>query len=228
MEGMSKATILVVDDEDAVRGMIEDALRIAGHEPVAVANAKLALQRLKSRDIDLVITDVVMPQMDGFELVSHLRKSGDNVPVIFLSARNQKFDINEGFKLGADDYISKPFGIEELTLRVSAILRRTLSKVENMTLDCGPVKLSIETHQVWVEDKEVQLSPTEFRLLQFLLEHQGKALSKFKLLDEVWGMGFAENATVLDTYISYLRKKIHTTNFSGIKTVRGIGFKIEA
>lgn len=216
-----------MDDEAGIREMIEDALSLAGYSPVSCSSATEAQRVLKHEQIDMVITDVAMPVVDGFEFVRQIRESGNDTPVVFLSARNQKFDINHGLRLGADDYIAKPFGIEELTLRVAAILRRTKGATFQEDLTCGPITLSVDSHRVWRGTEELQLSPTEFRLLQFLMENKGRALSKYSLLDEVWGMGFAENATVLDTYISYLRKKVHTDQFQGVKTVRGIGFKIE-
>jgi two-component system OmpR family response regulator len=168
-----------------------------------------------------------MPKLDGYELVERLREKGNMIPVIFLTARSEKPDVARGFRIGADDYISKPFGLEELVLRVAAILRRTFnSNEEKSQLHCGPVSLDFDAHIVTVDRVPVELSPTEFRLLAYLMENKNKVLTKHALLDEIWGMGFAESATVVDTFISYLRKKIHTETFTGIKTVRGIGFQI--
>jgi two-component system OmpR family response regulator len=129
--------------------------------------------------------------------------------------------------LGADDYVTKPFGLEELLLRVKAILRRT-SKVSTTatTLSCGPISLNEEIHQVTFNSEVVDLSPTEFRLLAILLENKGRVLSKSVLLDDVWGITFESETSVVDTYISYLRKKLHRDGFEGIKTIRGVGFQI--
>jgi two-component system OmpR family response regulator len=127
--------------------------------------------------------------------------------------------------LGADDYVSKPFGLEELTLRISAILRRT-NRGGSELLRCGPISLDSETHRVTFDDELVELSPTEFRLLEYLMENKNKVLTKHALLDMVWDLGFAENTSVVDTFVSYLRKKLHKSGFVGIETVRGIGFKI--
>ena len=167
-----------------------------------------------------------MPRRNGYELVQSIRERGDETPVIFLTARNEKPDISTGFKLGADDYVAKPFGLEELSLRISAILRRTNRQGQSELLKCGPVSLDPETHRVTLNEDYVSLSPTEFRLLAYLMENKNKVLTKHALLDTIWDMGFAESTSVVDTFISYLRKKLHKSGFAGIETVRGIGFKI--
>ena len=165
--------------------------------------------------------------MDGFDLVERLRSQNDMTPVLMLSARNDRADITRGLSLGADDYVTKPFGLEELLLRVKAILRRTTRvSAVNTTLSCGPITLNDETHQVTFNSELVELSPTEFRLLAVLLENKGKVLTKSALLDDVWGITFDSETSVVDTYISYLRKKLHRDGFEGIKTIRGIGFQI--
>ena len=225
--GMEIAKILVVDDEASVREMVSDALSLAGYKTRTAIDGFDATQILKSEEFQLLVTDVNMPKIDGYELVERLRAKGNQIPVVFLTARSEKPDIARGFRTGADDYISKPFGIEELTLRVGAILRRTLPlEAIETVLVCGLVRLDFDTHEVTVDGNQVILSPTEFRLLAYLMENKNKVLTKHALLDEIWGMGFTETATVVDTFISYLRKKIHIAGFEGIKTVRGIGFQI--
>jgi two-component system OmpR family response regulator len=224
---MQTARILIVDDEPAVREMVADAITLAGHFAAIASDGFEAVQKLKSEHFNLLISDINMPKIDGYELVERLRAKGDQIPVIFLTARSEKPDVARGLRIGADDYIAKPFGLEELTLRVAAILRRTMPlEASSSLLICGPVKLDFETHRVTVFDKEVELSPTEFRLLSYLMENKNKVLTKHALLDEIWGLGFTDTASVVDTFISYLRKKIHTEGFDGIKTVRGIGFQI--
>ena len=144
-----------------------------------------------------------------------------------LTARGDQQDISRGLKLGADDYVIKPFGLEELILRVRAIIRRSKKSVEvERTLTCGPITLDEELHKVTFERDEINLSPTEFRLLQMLMEKKGRVLSKALLLSEVWGITFESESTVVDTYISYLRKKLHRDGYEGIKTIRGVGFQI--
>jgi two-component system OmpR family response regulator len=168
--------------------------------------------------------------MDGYELLERLRALGDETPALMLTARGERGDVTRGLRLGADDYVTKPFGLEELMLRIAAILRRTIGSGDDAAADiiCGPVVLNEDRHSVTLHGKPIDLSPTEFKLLYELMIKQGKVVTKATLLDVVWGMAFAANATVVDTYISYLRKKLHTDNFEGIKTVRGIGFQIVA
>ena len=219
--------IMVVDDEVGVRELVCDALRIAGFETLQANDGMSALTALRSAKPDLLIIDINMPLMDGFDLVERLRTQNDLTPVLMLSARSDRADITRGLSLGADDYVTKPFGLEELLLRVKAILRRT-TKVSSTstTLSCGPITLNEETHQVKFNSDIVDLSPTEFRLLAVLLENKGRVLSKSVLLDDVWGITFESETSVVDTYISYLRKKLHRDGFEGINTIRGVGFQI--
>lgn len=219
--------IMVVDDEAGVRELVSDALRIAGFETLQANDGMSALTLLRTEKPDLLIIDINMPLMDGFDLVERLRSQNDLTPVLMLSARNDRADITRGLLLGADDYVTKPFGLEELLLRVKAILRRT-TKVSStaVALTCGPITLNEETHQVTFDSELVDLSPTEFRLLAILLENKGRVLSKSVLLDDVWGITFESETSVVDTYISYLRKKLHRDGFDGIKTIRGVGFQI--
>jgi two-component system OmpR family response regulator len=220
--------ILIVDDEAGVRELLGDALRIAGFETSTASDGMSALTAIRNKKPDLLIIDINMPLMDGFELVERLRSTGDNTPALMLSARADRVDVTRGLTLGADDYVTKPFGLEELLLRVKAILRRSqISTSTGSDLSCGPIKLDEASHTVTFADELVDLSPTEFRLLQVLVENKNRVLSKSLLLDEVWGITFESESTVADTYISYLRKKLHRNGFEGIKTVRGVGFVIQ-
>ena len=220
--------ILIVDDEAGVRELLGDALRIAGFETSTAADGMSALTAIRNKKPDLLIIDINMPLMDGFELVERLRSTGDNTPALMLSARADRADVTRGLTLGADDYVTKPFGLEELLLRVKAILRRSqVSTSLNPDLSCGPIKLDESSHTVTFAGEPVDLSPTEFRLLQVLVENKNRVLSKSLLLDEVWGITFESESTVADTYISYLRKKLHRDGFEGIKTIRGVGFVIQ-
>lgn len=226
-EDVTKAHVLVVDDEPNLLEMISDCLVLAGHDVELASDGFQAHQLMRSQSFDLLVTDVNMPKMDGYELVDRLRKAGDDTPVIFLTARNDRPDVAKGFRIGADDYITKPFGIEEFSLRVTALLRRTLAdRDEDETLHCGLLTLADASHSVTLDGEAVDLSPTEFRLLQYLMENKNKVLTKHALLDRIWGINFNDSATVVDTYISYLRKKLHTQDFEPIKTVRGVGFMI--
>lgn len=229
MAAIKAPRILVVDDEPGMRDMLADALALANYETHTAVDGFDALKRIRAEKFDLVISDVNMPRMNGFDLLQDLREHSDDTPVILLTARGDRNDVTAGLKYGADDYVTKPFGLEELTLRVAAILRRTGAGVSESTIhECGPITIDEERHLVTMNGSAVDLSPTEFRLLLELVERKGKVVTKNHLLDRVWGMGFATGATVVDTYISYLRRKLHTDEWQGIKTVRGIGFQIEA
>jgi two-component system OmpR family response regulator len=220
--------ILIVDDEAGVRELLGDALRIAGFETSTASDGMSALTAIRNKKPDLFIIDINMPLMDGFELVERLRSTGDNTPALMLSARADRVDVTRGLTLGADDSVTKPFGLEELLLRVKAILRRSqITTSVGTDLSCGPIKLDEASHTVTFAGELVDLSPTEFRLLQVLVENKNRVLSKSLLLDEVWGITFESESTVADTYISYLRKKLHRDGFEGIKTVRGVGFVIQ-
>ena len=219
--------IMVIDDEAGVRDLLGDALKLAGFETITAADAMIAQTLLRNTKPDLLIVDINMPMMDGFEFIERIREKGDNTPALMLSARGDRADITRGLTLGADDYVTKPFGLEELVLRVRAILRRASFKETTPTvLTCGPITLDEDSHSVTFNSEVVDLSPTEFRLLHVLLESKGRVLSKSQLLNEVWGINFETETTVVDTYISYLRKKLHRDGFEGIRTIRGIGFQL--
>jgi two-component system OmpR family response regulator len=221
--------ILIVDDEAGVRELLTDALRLAGFETLTAADAMIAQTLLRSVKPDLLVVDINMPLMDGFEFIERIRSNGDQTPALMLSARGERADITRGLTLGADDYVTKPFGLEELVLRIRAILRRSkFSEASSTLLSCGPISLDESLHQVTFNGEVVDLSPTEFRLLHILIESKGRVLSKSHLLDEVWGITFETETTVVDTYISYLRKKLHRDGFEGIRTVRGVGFQMQA
>lgn len=220
---------MVVDDELGVRELIGDALRLGGFDAVEAADGHEAMQVLRHTKPNLLIVDVNMPVMDGFELLQKLRDRGIETPVIMLSARGDRVDVTRGLQLGADDYVRKPFGLEELLLRVQAVLRRTNSEDDvNPVLHCGPVELDARVHRVKRDNEVIDMSPTEFRLLEYLLSHQTRVVTRTELLRHVWGIDFDTDTSVVDTYISYLRRKLHNDAFSGIKTIRGVGFQIEA
>ena len=221
--------ILIIDDEAGVRELLADALKLAGFDNLTAADAMVAQTMLRTAKPDLLIVDINMPLMDGFEFIERIRSNGDQTPALMLSARADRADVTRGLTLGADDYVTKPFGLEELVLRIRAILRRSqFNESTSTSLSCGPVALDEASHQVTFNGEVVDLSPTEFRLLHVLLESKGRVLSKSVLLDEVWGINFETETTVVDTYISYLRKKLHRDGFEGIRTIRGVGFQLQA
>ena len=199
---------MIIDDEAGVRELLSDALKLAGFETTTASDAMVAQTALRTIKPDLLIVDINMPLMDGFEFIERIRSNGDNTPALMLSARGDRADVTRGLTLGADDYVTKPFGLEELVLRVRAILRRAnFTEATPTVLACGPIALDEDSHSVTFNSEAVDLSPTEFRLLHVLLESKGRVLSKSFLLNEVWGINFETETTVVDTYISYLRKK---------------------
>lgn len=223
---MDSATILIVDDEIGIRDLITDALGLAGYKTLTAADGMAASIMMRATTADLVIADINMPHLNGYDFLDRLRASGDNTPVLFLTARDDNTDVAQGLRLGADDYVTKPFRLEELLLRVAAILRRTRHADRSNRLEVGPIVLDTDEHKVTFNGRPAVLSPTEFLLLQTLMERAGKVVSKRSLLDLVWNLPFDTSTNVVDTYISYLRKKLHQDGFEGITTVRGIGFKI--
>ena len=225
--GETAATILIVDDEAGVRDLLGDALRIAGYETLVASDGDEALTLWRTNDVELCIVDVNMPTMNGFEFVEAVRRDNEALPILLLSARDAAVDVAHGLRIGADDYVRKPFSLEELLLRVAAILRRTSGANEDdRVLVCGPLTMNVDRHEVSVGEDVVDMSATEFRLLEVLLAKKNHLLTREQLLRDVWDITFDSETSVLDTYISYLRKKIHRDDFAPITTVRGVGFKL--
>ena len=223
---MKKAQILVVDDESGVRELVGDVLELEGHQVTLAVDGLDALTKIRKQKFDLFILDLNMPKIDGLVLLEKVRSSGDQTPALLLTARREKDEVHQGFRVGADDYVTKPFSIEELALRVAAILRRTRAEEGSNILRCGPISINEDQHLVMHEDEIIELSPTEYNLLHYLVERKNKVIRKDALLNAIWGIDFENNSTVVETYISYLRKKLHRGGFEGIKTVRGVGFQI--
>ncbi len=223
---MKKAQILVVDDEPGVRELVGDVLELEGYDVTIAVDGLDALAHMRKQKFDLFILDINMPKIDGLVLLEKVRSAGDITPALLLTARREKDDIHQGFRVGADDYVTKPFSIEELALRVGAILRRTSTNQTVNILRCGPISIDSDQHLVRHEDEIIELSPTEYNLLHYLVERKNKVIRKDALLNAIWGIDFENNSTVVETYISYLRKKLHKNGFEGIKTVRGVGFQI--
>ena len=222
---MAVQRILVADDDEAICDTIEDALHLAGYLTMRAKDGQMALDRVRNDRPDLVILDVNMPKMDGFEVLRQMRSLSITTPAILLTARHEREDAVTGLKLGADDYVKKPFGLEELLLRVAAVLRR-VSGESDAALICGPISLSVARHEVMCAGTVADLSPTEFRLLEYLMENKNRVLTKQQLLDAVWGIDFDSSTTVVETFISYLRKKMAPEIDDMLITVRGIGFKL--
>lgn len=221
-----QATVLVVDDEDGVNALIVDALHLAGFATESARHGQEALRIIRERRPDLVILDLSMPRMDGLEVLERVRSAGDRTPVIILTARQDRDDVRTGFELGADDFVRKPFGIEELVLRVRAVLRRVEPEADRSPLRAGDLSVDEDRHLVLVHGEEIALSATEFRLLAVLVESAGRVLTREALLQRVWGLDAAAPTTVLDTYVSYLRRKLGDA--VTIRTIRGVGYQLQS
>lgn len=220
-------TILIVDDEPGLRDLLQDALEGAGYEVACASNGADGLDQLRRRSADLCVLDINMPTMNGFEFLERLRAHDTKTPVLMLTARDSSDDVERGLRVGADDYVRKPFNLEELLLRVAAILRRTgPDEGDDRVFACGPLSMNVDRHEVRYGAEAIELSATEFRLLEVLLEHQDRVVTREQLLRDVWNIDFDSETSVLDTYISYVRRKVHRDGFAPITTVRGVGFKV--
>ena len=223
----SLARILVAEDETSLNDLLQDALRMNGYETISAKHGLEALRLIREEKPDLVILDINMPQLDGFGVIEKLRNENNNVPVIVLTARDQKDDKSIGFGLGADDFVTKPFGLEELLMRVSAVLRRSQNtQTSGNILVSGNISLDVSNYRISVKGEVIETSPTEFKLLNYLMQNMDRVLTREQILSAVWGLDFATDGAVLDTYISYLRKKLGDN--ANIRTIRGVGYQIES
>jgi len=218
--------LLLVDDEENLRSMLEAALRHTGFEVHPVASGRQALDAIDTVKPDLVVLDVMLPDLDGFEVCQRLRSSGNRTPVLFLTARDATDDKVRGLTMGGDDYLAKPFSLDELVARIGAVLRRTGSEKSDARLACGDIELDDDAHQVTKAGRDVALSPTEYNLLRYLLINQGRVVSKAQILDHVWQYDFGGDGGVVETYIGYLRRKLDSAERRLIHTVRGVGYSL--
>ncbi len=224
---MAGETLLLVDDDDNLRSMLDAALSHNGYDVTALDNGRTALEEAPSVQPDLVILDVMMPDLDGFEVCRRLRSDGNKVPVLFLTARDTVEDKVRGLTLGGDDYLVKPFSLEELVARTQALLRRAgTAAAESPVLRCADLELDDDAHRVTRAGEEVSLSPTEFNLLRFLMLNEGRVMSKAQILDHVWQYDFDGEGGVVETYIGYLRKKVDAVEPKLIHTIRGFGYTL--
>ena len=228
--GTPPAHILVVDDEAPITELLSTALRYLGYQVTVASSGFAALDAAASRTPDLVVLDVMLPDIDGFEVCRRLRDARDFVPVIFLSARDTEDDRVTGFVRGGDDYVTKPFSLEELTLRIGALLRRTGKGADDPAsarLRYRDLEMDEDRHQVWRAGREIQLSPTEFRLLRTFLLNPERVLSKQQILYHVWQYDFNGEDNVVET-VSYLRRKLDDPDTRLLRTVRGFGYVLRA
>ena len=221
------AKVLVVDDEENIRELLSVSLKFQGHEVRAAADGPSALDCVRTYKPDVLILDVMMPGMDGFGLLRRLRADGVDAPVLFLSARDSVEDKVNGLTIGGDDYVTKPFSLEEVVARLGVLLRRSGAT----DADTGPARLVFadleldeETHEVFKAGELVALSPTEFTLLRYFMVNAGTVLSKPRILDHVWNYDFGGDVNVVESYVSYLRRKIDTGPVRLIHTLRGVGY----
>lgn len=225
-----KPRILVVDDEEHITEMVAMGLGYAGFEVERAASGREALDAVVREAPAVMILDVMLGDLDGFEVAKRLRRdegAATRIPIIFLTARDTTHDKVTGLRLGSDDYVTKPFSIEELTERVKAVLRRTSgSGPGEAKVTFADLELDTETRDVWRDGRFIELTPTEFRLLHYLLTNARRVLTRSQILDAVWDYDFAGNASVLETYISYLRAKVDATDPPLIHTVRGVGYTL--
>ncbi|WP_055526206.1 response regulator transcription factor [Streptomyces graminilatus] len=222
-----KSTVLVVEDEVSIASMLTMALQFLGFDVVTASCGKEALTRAMQHSPDVILLDVVMPGMDGFEVCRRLREAGVIAPVLFVTARDAVADKVRGLEL-ADDYVTKPFDLNEVVARIRAVMRRgrELIPVNDRKLRAGWVELDRDTREVWRHGQPVQLSSTEFALLSYLLENTDQVISKAQMLDNVWDYGFRGESGIVETYIYYLRRKLGDTEQTLIRTVRGAGYLV--
>jgi two-component system OmpR family response regulator len=227
MSVVSEARVLVVDDEDSITDLVATALRYVGFEVAVASNGRQALERAASFRPELVVLDVMLPDLDGFEVVRRLRSDGVRVPIVFLTARDATEDKVAGLTIGGDDYVTKPFSLEELVARVRAVLRRTSGGPEQSgRMQIADLELDEDSHQVWRAGQAVDLTATEFKLLRYLMMNPRRVLSKAQILDHVWQYDFGGDGSIVETYISYLRKKVDAAEPRLIHTVRGVGYTL--
>ena len=225
---MTDARILVVDDEPNIRDLLQAGLSFAGFSVKTVANGAATISAVLEEEPDLIILDVMLPDMNGFSVTKRLRSAGFTAPILFLTAKDDTADKIEGLNAGGDDYVTKPFALDEIVARAQAILRRTMQADEESIIRAGDLMMDQDTHDVRVGDASIELSPTEFKLLRYLMLNPNRVLSKAQILDHVWEYDFNGDAGIVESYISYLRRKIDPfTEESVIQTKRGFGYMLK-
>ena len=219
--------VLVVDDEPSITDLVAMALRYEQFEVRVARNGREALDTVESFAPDLAVLDIMMPGIDGFEVARRLRNQGIRLPILFLTARDATEDKVRGLTLGGDDYMTKPFSVEELVARIRAILRRVQpAGASQSRLAFADLELDEDTHEVRRAGREIELTATEFKLLRYLLLNARRVLSKDQILDHVWNYDFGGNANIVETYVSYLRRKVDADGPALIHTVRGVGYSL--
>ncbi len=220
----AEARLLVVEDDPNILELLSASLRFAGFDISTAMSGTEAVGAARDHRPDLIVLDVMLPEFDGFEVIRRLRDVGARTPVVFLTARDATDDKIRGLTLGGDDYVTKPFSLEELTARIRAVLRRTAGEPATSRLTFADLELDEDSHEVWRHGSRVQLSPTEFKLLRYLMANAGRVLSKGQILDHVWSYDFRGDDSIVESYISYLRRKVDNGEPRLIHTLRGVGY----
>jgi two-component system OmpR family response regulator len=223
---MKNPRVLIVDDEKNIRDLLEAGLKFAGFSVYSVGTGAEAVAVAEKSKPDIMILDVMLPDQSGFSVTKKLRSMNIDLPVLFLSARDDRGDKVTGLTVGGDDYMTKPFSIDEVIARIQAILRRTKKQdVEDSIIEVGEIKINQDAHEVFVNGTEIELSPTEYKLLRFLMANANRVMSKDQILDHVWEYDFNGEQGIVESYVSYLRKKIDPLSKNQlIQTKRGVGY----
>jgi len=221
----SEARLLVVDDEPTILELLAGTLRFAGFDVLTAVSGAEALRAAAAAKPDLILLDVMMPDCDGFDVIRRIRAGGPRIPVIFLTARDSVHERVTGLTLGGDDYVTKPFSLDEVLARIRAVLRRSRGEPEaGSRLVVADLELDEDSHQVWRAGSEVGLSPNEFKLLRYMMINAGRVLSRAQILDHVWDYSFDGDGNIVEYYICYLRRKLDRGEPRLIHTIRGIGY----
>lgn len=221
---MKNVSVLVVEDENRIRTMITKYLLNEGYEVIEASNGEEALTLLEKQEVDLVVLDVMMPIMDGWSCLRAIREEDDTLPVIILTARGEEDDKLFGFELGVDDYITKPFSIKELMVRIRALLKRSGLKTIEDQLSFGNLVINTKSHRVLIENEKIELTATEYDLLLYFANNINLALSRETIIDRIWGYDYFGDLRTVDTHVKRLRKKIAKGDFV-IETVRSVGYQ---
>jgi two-component system OmpR family response regulator len=226
MTGVSKPRVLVVDDEENISFLVESALQLDGIDTTKAADGHAALAAVKTFNPHAIVLDVNMPGIDGFEVLRRLRADGNTTPVVFLTARDGLEDRVRGLTSGGDDYVVKPFAIAELVARVRIALRHSGAVTASTVLSLADLELDQDAHRVTRAGQTITLSPTEYKLLRYLLLNSGRVLTRAQILDHVWSYDFDGDSSVVETYMSYLRRKVDHVEPKLLHTVRGVGYSL--
>jgi DNA-binding response OmpR family regulator len=219
-------SVLVVEDERTIAEFLRIGLSYEGFRVELAVDGSAALHQLEGWPYELVILDTMLPDVDGFDVCRRLREQGNDIPIIMLTARTETPDRIAGLNLGADDYVTKPFSFEELLARIRAVLRRRGNGREPTVFSAGPITLDVDAHEVHVDGQPLELTPTEFAVLELLLRHPRRVFTRETLLDRIWGFEFAGDTNVVEVHVSHLRRKLGDPAKRLIRTVYGIGYSL--